>query len=105
MTQSRSVSGLTGNGDGVDVRSTQYGRQSTYSACVRYERPIELSVGAKMSEQELWLIQCHNEWCSGAETYKSVSGDEPGPQACPSCGWLAMRGSGIVRIHPEASSG
>ncbi len=44
-----------------------------------------------------WLISCHNEWCSGPENYKYINGSKPPdePINCPTCGWPAIRGSGI----------
>lgn len=48
-----------------------------------------------------WSIECHNEWCSGSERYRIVSGPRPKQSACPACGWIALPGSGIRRIPEE----
>jgi hypothetical protein len=49
----------------------------------------------------VYLISCHNEWCSGPENYRIVEELPADGMHCPVCGWLAMSGgtgSGIRRI-------
>jgi hypothetical protein len=51
------------------------------------------------NKKEIYKISCHNEWCSGPETF-GIKNELPiGPQYCPVCGWTALYGSGIKRIY------
>ena len=43
----------------------------------------------------MWIISCHNEWCSGLQHHTVTEHPPPSIVPCPVCGWPAMLGSGI----------
>ena len=52
-----------------------------------------------------WLIQCHNEWCSGPEIFE-VRKEKPTEEfiRCPSCGWPSSPSGGYVPVQEEEIS-
>ena len=48
--------------------------------------------------ERVWIIECHNEWCSGPERWEIMVNRPREPQRCPVCGWAALYGSGIHKV-------
>lgn len=45
----------------------------------------------------MYKISCHNEWCSGPESWAYME-NNPEKIRCPVCGWVALPGSGIKKL-------
>lgn len=46
----------------------------------------------------MYTVNCHNEWCSGPEHFANIDKIPEEGIKCPTCGWLALSGSGIKKI-------
>jgi len=46
-----------------------------------------------------WQIKCLNEWCDGPEIFRVAKTVPKRDVLCPTCGWVATYGSGIVPIY------
>ena len=44
----------------------------------------------------MYEIRCDNEWCSGIKL-RYVTIDPGEKNACPTCGWLALKSDGSIR--------
>ncbi len=56
------------------------------------------------NENTVYVISCHNEWCSGPETVKVVDELTQKSYRCPVCGWTALMGSGITEIKRDGGN-
>ena len=46
----------------------------------------------------VWIIECHNDFCSGPKKWAVMDEKPVTPLHCPTCGWLALPGSGIEKL-------
>jgi hypothetical protein len=48
---------------------------------------------------DVYIVSCHNEWCSGPQHFATIADPPEIGIRCPVCGWLARIGSGIEPVN------